>query len=179
MNERNRFTHFGFAIVLTVLQSMSPSLSVAEQIDFSLPNLDGTTFIFQEEVKDRQLVLFDFWATWCEPCLKSLPAMEKIAADYAERGVTVYTVNADVPEDHDKIRPFMEKHKLELPVLLDSTFQLMRGLQMSGVPSTAIFSAEGLLHKEQGYGAGSDKTQRHRLDDLLTRFGPQSSVPVK
>ena len=161
---------------------MSPSLSVAEQIDFFLPNLDGSTFIFREEVKNRQLVLFDFWATWCGPCVKSLPAMERIAADYAERGVTIYTVNAvnaDVPDDHDKIRPFMEKHKLELPVLLDSTFQLMRGLQMSGVPSTAIFSAEGLLHKEQGYGAGSDAAQRRRLDELLIRFGPQSSVPVE
>ena len=42
---------------------MSPSLSVAEQIDFFLPNLDGSTFIFREEVKNRQLVLFDFWAT--------------------------------------------------------------------------------------------------------------------
>ena len=175
MNGRNQRQRFQLATTLAFVLA-SRSLS-AEQLNFSLPNLDGTTFTFQDETKDGQLVLFDFWATWCSPCLKSLPAIEKIAADYAERGLKVYTVNVDAPENHFKIPHFVEKHKLGLPVLLDSTFQLLRRLHLSGVPSTAVFTAEGLLHKEQGYGSGSDRALRRRLDELLILSGSQPPDP--
>ena len=178
MNGRNQRQRFRLATTLALVLAIPPSRSLsAEPLNFSLPNLDGTTFVFQDETKDGQLVLFDFWATWCGPCLKSLPAIEKIAAEYAERGLKVYTVNVDSPENHGKIPRFIEKHKLGLPVLLDSTLEMPRRLQLSGVPSTAVFKADSLLHREQGYGSGSDRALRRKLDKLLALFGPQAPDP--
>ena len=164
-----------FLLIPATLVAAVP-LAVQEPPSFSLPRLDGSIFSLKEEVADRQLVLLDFWATWCTPCVKSLPEIERIAADYAERGLTVYTVNADKPEHHEKIRPFLKRHEIELPVLLDSTFPLLRALQFNGVPATVIFSAEGVLHKEMGYGAASDQMTRRRLDALLEQHGPRSSA---
>ena len=73
---------FALAITLTV----APPTGADEALQFVLPDLDGRQFSLTEELGKGPLVI-GFWATWCKPCVKELPQLQKIAADYEERGV--------------------------------------------------------------------------------------------
>ena len=64
-----------------------------------------------------QVVVIDAWATWCEPCLRSLPLLQALRRDYSQRGVRVYAVSVD--EDRAQIPTFLAAARVQLPVLLD------------------------------------------------------------
>ena len=70
------------------------------------------------EHKSKNIVILDFWATWCGPCVRAMPITDKIAKQYASKGVVLYAVNQK--EDAKTVRGFLSKHKLKLNVLLDS-----------------------------------------------------------
>ena len=132
-----------------------------------LENLDGTTFSLQEALK-KGPVVFDFWATWCKPCIKGLPKIQVLATEYAERGVQVLTINIDGPRSLPKVRPFMRRHKLDLPVLLDQTNEVLKLFHLAGVPATLVIAADGeVFYKHQGYRPGDEKKLKAKLDELL------------
>jgi len=139
----------------------------AQELQFVLPDLEGGSFSLQEELA-RGPVVLDFWATWCKPCIKSLPKLEEVARQYQERGVRVYTINVDGPRNLAKIRPFLQRHRVRLPVLLDKTNQVMKQFQLSAMPATLVLSAqEGVVYSHQGYRPGDEEKLRAALDALL------------
>ena len=160
------------AILICALLLRGPAAAESSH-QITLPSLDGGDFSLTEETRAGELVLFDFWATWCKPCIKSMPKVQKIARDYEGRGLKVFTVSVDSPRNRAKIRPFMKRHQLDLPVLLDDTYELMRQLHFTGVPATAILSQSEVLYRGMGYGAGSEQMLRRKIDELLKANGPK------
>ena len=65
-----------------------------------------------------KVVLFDFWATWCDPCREELPALVKLAAKYRARGLVLITVSADSPESEAAARRFLEKNGVAPPAYI-------------------------------------------------------------
>lgn len=144
--------------------------------DFVLPRLDGGRFNAAEARAAGPLVI-DFWATWCKPCIKSLAQMQTLSQHYAERGVQVYIVNIDGPRNRAKIRPFLKKHRIDLPVLLDDTNELMGRLHFLGPPSTVFIDTAGrIAYSHQGYRPGDEKHWYAALDSLLP---PPAAPTVK
>ena len=154
---------------------LSAEAPAAPKSQFTLPALDGERFSLREALAEGPVVL-DFWATWCKPCIKSLPALQKIAREFAERGVGVYTVNVDGPRNQPKVRPFLKRHRLELPVLLDHSRGVMKQFQLSGMPATIVFSTDGeVAYKHFGYKPGDETRLRQELTKLLEGAEPDST----
>ena len=154
-----------FALATCLLLVGSARAEKAPQL--VLENLDGSTFSLVEALK-KGPVVFDFWATWCKPCIKSLPKLQSLAEKYAERDVQVLTINVDGPRNLPKVRPFMQRHKLTLPVLLDKTNEVLKQFHLAGVPATLIIAADGTVwYKHQGYRPGDEKKLKAKLDELL------------
>lgn len=86
---------------------------------FSLKTPTGET-VTLESLKGK-LVLVDFWATWCVPCVKAMPEIQKLHAQYAAKGFTVVGISID-EEGAKKVSPFLAKSKVKFtyPILLDS-----------------------------------------------------------
>ena len=143
-------------------------LAVAEKApQLVLENIDGTTFSL-DEARKKGPVVFDFWATWCKPCIKGLPKIQALSKKYAEHGVQVLTINIDGPRNLPKVRPFMQRHNLELPVLLDHTNEILKQFHLAGVPATLIIASDGeVFYKHTDYRAGDEKNLRAKLDELL------------
>lgn len=112
-----------------------------------------------------QVVLVDFWASWCTPCRTSFPWLQQIAQRYAGQGLTVITVNVD--EERPQAERFLQELSISLPVIYDPQGQIASHYQLQTMPTTIIFDRQGRLHtRHHGFFASripAYETTLHRL----------------
>lgn len=109
-----------------------------------LPDLSGTPRDWTAH-QGRILVL-NFWATWCVPCVEELPMLEEIGRTWGPRGVDVVLVSADGPGREAEVRRFVETHGLRSEVRTGATTEDMEALGLgSALPATALFDRDGYV----------------------------------
>jgi thiol-disulfide isomerase/thioredoxin/outer membrane lipoprotein-sorting protein len=97
------------------------------------------------------VVVLDFWATWCGPCVGSLPHLDKLYQDKKADGVKVFAVNQR--EDKELVAGFMKSKNLSVPVLLDSEGKAGDEYKANAIPETVVVGKDGVV-KEVFIGAG-------------------------
>jgi peroxiredoxin len=110
--------------------------------DFALSTLEGRPVRLREF--RGKLVLVNFWATWCAPCLHEMPSMEQLYQTFKQTEFVLLAVSMD-RQGEGVARPFVDKLKLTFPVLLDSTLEVSRQYSVRGLPTTYLIDPEGLL----------------------------------
>jgi len=88
-----------------------------------------------------EVVVVNFWATWCRPCLRELPALGRLHAEIASRGGRVVAVAIDT--DARKVQRFAAAHELTVPVVHDGPAGLVRQLDLKAVPLTLVLDRHG------------------------------------
>jgi cytochrome c biogenesis protein CcmG/thiol:disulfide interchange protein DsbE len=113
-----------------------------------------------------QVVVIDAWATWCAPCVRSLPQLQALRRDYAQRGVRVYAVSVD--EDRAQIPTFLAAARVQLQVLLDpGGFVLEDKLKLKQMPTTWVVDRTGhVRHTQESFDGNLDDI-RAQVDALL------------
>ncbi len=121
----------------------------------SLTTLDGKDVKLADQ--KGNVVVLDFWATWCPPCRESLPHVQKISADkdLAAKGLVVWTVNDR--ETSDVIEKFQKDNSFTFTVLLDSNGSTLQSYLVQGIPTTVIVGRDGTV-KNVFVGFGGDST---------------------
>ena len=116
---------------------------------------DGKRSLFSE-YKGKVLIL-DFYATWCEPCRRSVPHLVGLQKKYAEEGFTVVGLNVGGEEDHPKIAKFAKELGINYPLAIpDDELALFLLGDDDGIPQTFIFDRQGVLvDRLIGFGASS------------------------
>jgi thiol-disulfide isomerase/thioredoxin len=113
-----------------------------------------------------QVVVIDAWATWCGPCVRSLPQLQRLRSDYASRGVRVYAVSVD--EDRAQIPRFLRSAGVDLPVLLDpGGFVLEDRLKLRQMPTTWVVDPRGRIRFTQESFDGNLDDIRAEVEALL------------
>jgi len=92
-----------------------------------------------------QVVILDFWATWCGPCRASLPHLQELYEAKKGDGVKVFAV--DQQEEKDVVQKFINETKLTVPVLLDTDAQVGQKYYVSGIPQTVVIGKDGKVKK--------------------------------
>ncbi len=110
--------------------------------DFTLEQLDGGTVQLKDYL-GKNIIILDFWATWCGPCRRVIPLVTEVAHKFADQGVLLFAVNQR--ETPEKIRAFLQSQKLTVPVLLDKTGQAGMLYQVVGIPKVVIIGKDGLI----------------------------------
>lgn len=109
---------------------------------FSLPRLDGDGAMSLADLRG-QVVLVNFWATWCKPCEDEMPAMERLYGQLHGRGFELVAISVDeIPAD---VEPFVARMGLSFPVLLDSDQATSRSYQTMGYPESLLLDREGTI----------------------------------
>ena len=110
--------------------------------DFSLRNLKGN---YQSlDSFSGQVVVLNFWATWCVPCRVEMPSFEKLYRRYRSEGVTVLTVTLDKKSEKN-IKSFVEEYELSFPVLLDEEGKVERLYPSMTIPFTYVIDRKGRI----------------------------------
>jgi thiol-disulfide isomerase/thioredoxin len=113
-----------------------------------------------------QVMVIDAWATWCAPCVRSLPLLQTLRRDYAKKGVRVYAVSVD--EDRSQIPTFLAAARVQLPVLLDpGGFVLEEKLKLKQMPTTWVVDRTGHVRYTQELADGNLDEVRAQLDSVL------------
>jgi len=146
----------------------SSSLTVGTKApDFRLKNLEGDEVTLYEMLKEGP-VLLDFWALWCKPCLKALPATDKISKEYGDEGVTVVTINTDSPRSTAKVRSYVKSHGYQFQVLLDPNMETRRLYRYRSIPQLFLIASDGTIaFSKIGYAPGQERRIVEQIDQLL------------
>lgn len=141
---------------------------------FQLPGLDG-----QEVASTRwvgKILVLNFWATWCPPCLRELPLFDALQSTRAEAGLQVIGIAIDNQGD---VENFLAEHPVSFPILLGDTdaIELSRrlGNRVQGLPFTAIFDPRGRrVYAHSGEVTRAALTEQ--LDPLLVLFNRERTT---
>ena len=109
---------------------------------FSLVDMAGNTVDLASH-RGKDVVVLDFWASWCPACRKGLPVLDKVAQHFAGQPVAIYGVN--IREGAALVAEFAKQNKLTLPLLLDDTGQVADSYGVSGIPQTVIIDRDGIV----------------------------------
>jgi thiol-disulfide isomerase/thioredoxin len=129
-----------------------------------------------------KVVLIDFWATWCVPCMEQMPEIKRLYAQYRDQGLEVIGVTDDIPpRDPANPRPvektpamlqaFLEKEGMPWPQIWDQTSSVERRgpkellvlFGVSELPTTLLVDRQGRLHSVEGHGGGKLEAAIRRL----------------
>lgn len=114
--------------------------------DFAVKTLAGES-VSLTSFKGKA-VLLDFWATWCAPCLATMPELQKLHERYAGKGLVVLGVSID-EKGAKAVKPFMEKRKLSYAIALDSSDKpAWKSYRVKGIPMLFLIDREGVIVKQ-------------------------------
>jgi thiol-disulfide isomerase/thioredoxin len=129
--------------------------------DFEIDLLDGGKLKLSE-LKDKKIVVLDFWATWCPPCRKALPILIEVTAALKDKDVAFYAVN--LREDADKVKKFLEAQKLQCSVAFDKDGAVAKAYGVKGIPQSVIVGKDGTV---QAVHVGYAPDLKEKLDKEL------------
>ncbi len=111
--------------------------------DFTVKTLDGEDFTLSESLKNHDLVLINFWATWCGPCRMEFPFLQDAWQQYADR-IDVIALSVEETDTVKKLQRFAEQNGLSFRIGRDETgiFSRMRG---NAIPTTLIVDRDGKI----------------------------------
>ncbi len=133
---------------------------------FSLKNLEGKSVSLADH-KNKDVVVIDFWATWCGPCRMTMPLIAELAQTYKDKNVHVYALN--LRENKAKVESFLKQKGLDLNVILDETGSVGKDYVADAIPQTVVIGQDGRV---QSVHIGVDPNLKAKLeadiDTLLT-----------
>ena len=147
----------GDASALGALDSRSPEVGEPAP-QFALRDADGQVVHLSD--LQGQVVWINFWASWCGPCRRELPDIQRLAAEFEGRGLVVLTLNQG--ESGKKATDFWEELGLELPILLDSDEDVSNQYRLIGLPNNYFIDEDGILRAFQ-HGFLTEGQMRERL----------------
>jgi peroxiredoxin len=136
----------------TPARRAEPSLGDARAPDFELRALDGGNVRLADHF-GKNVVLIDFWATYCQPCLVALPHLDELYRKYKGRGFVVLAVAIDEAALGSRVRVEASKLRLSFPVLLDPETEVVaRYNPKSTAPYSVLVGRDGrIVSRREGY----------------------------
>lgn len=126
-------------------KSNAPPAAPEEAPELALNDLSGARQNLAS-YRDKNIVVLNFWATWCVPCRAEMPMLVELQKKYAARGVQVIGASADDSDKQKEVEKFARKMKLNFPVWTGATTDDMRRFKLgTGLPATAIIDRNGQL----------------------------------
>jgi peroxiredoxin len=148
---------------------LSPPLSAQEgqaAPDFTLQDLEGQTYTLSE-LKGK-VVLLDFWASWCQPCLHAIPALNRLSSKFQEEDFLLLGINVDRSKSTNALKRFVEEYEISYPVLADKRGKVAGRYRAFVLPLSYLIDKKGKIAERMvGYNLSLEEELEGRIDSLL------------
>ncbi|MFI5202612.1 MAG: peroxiredoxin family protein [Candidatus Kapaibacterium sp.] len=131
---------------------MSPAAARAEQApgtlegkpapDFALTDINGSLHHLSDY--RGKVVMLNFWATWCPPCVKEIPEYADLQTEYGAQGIQFLGIALD-DEGLARVKPWIDKHPVPYPIMLPDTKVAAAYGDMASIPVTFIIDRKGII----------------------------------
>ncbi len=172
MCRRNRLLMY--LLLGAVAAMIFPLVACAEfKVDDTLPDL--ATFHLEGKLPEKlrgQVILLDFWASWCGPCKRSFPAMEALRQKYKDQGITILAISVD--EKQENMDRFVKETGVTFPILRDAQKKLASTADVHAMPTSFLIDRAGKIRFIHT-GFDPDKTPgqyAEEIDRLLKENAP-------
>ena len=132
--------------------------------DFSLPDQSGRSVSLKD--LSGQVVLINFWASWCGPCREEMPLLNELQERYAPLGFTLLGIN--VEEDASAAKGFLTETPVGFPILFDADNEVSKSYDVIAMPSTVIVGRDGTIrYIHHGYEAGDENVYQDQIRQAI------------
>lgn len=111
--------------------------------DFAFETLDGKAARLSDYA--GKVIVLNFWATWCVPCLMEMPTLEALHKQYKDQGVVILAMN--VSDTAADVSTYAKKYGLTFPIVRDSKLTGARAYRVESIPVTVFFDRQGRVHR--------------------------------
>jgi len=132
--------------------------------DFALRSMKGPSMRLSEHL--GEVVIINFWATWCGPCRQEMPLLDELYGKYQRAGLVMLSVNID--ENAAPAIEMVQTLRISYPVLFDTRKEVSRAYDVSAMPVTVLVDRAGVVrYVSEGYKPGYEKRYTEKLRELL------------
>jgi peroxiredoxin len=151
-----------------------PPLQVGETApDFTLSALRGKRVALAE--LKGQVVLLDFWGSWCAPCRAALPDLRELTAELAGQPFTLVSITSE--RDRVMLRDFVASHDMTWPQAWDEWGKVSKDYRVGSIPLYVLVGPDGrILHLQRGWRGGAGKLLRQKIRAALPAAGTQPAT---
>jgi len=153
-------------LIFVVIIILSINVFASEKLpDFSLQDLNGKQVKISDFIGE-QPVIIDFWATWCAPCLKELPKLDKMQKQFGD-SLLVIAISTDKPRKKNEVKKHIKSQKFKFTTLLDTRGEARKLLNIKNIPFTLLIDKNGeIVYDHLGYNTGDEKHLEEQLMKL-------------
>ena len=150
----NKLSRLVLVLLIATLGVSSHAVGIRQQApDFTLKSLEGSNLRLEEY--RGQVVLINFWASWCGPCRQEMPLLDRLHHRYEDAGFAVLGVN--VEGDVTPAQKVVDKTKVTFPVLIDEQQKVSELYSLEAMPSTVVIDRDGVVrYIHRGYKPGDE-----------------------
>ncbi|MEL7298339.1 MAG: TlpA disulfide reductase family protein [Pseudomonadota bacterium] len=161
---RRRFGALMAGVMLAFGAVASTGLSGQQAPDFALKNAAGDNVRLTDLRGD--VVMINFWATWCGPCRQEMPLLDEMHARYSRVGFSLLGVNID--DDPKRAIDMIDSLGVSFPVVFDSDKSVSEQYDVSAMPVTILLDREGVVrHVHYGYKPGYEDIYVQQIRELI------------
>jgi len=155
-------------VAITLLLPAAVPAVAQEMGDFTLETLDGEFFTLSDHLGEK-VILLTFFTTYCKPCMKEHPHLQRFWKKYGDEGLLVFAINSDEPGGIGEVRSWVRRYRLTFPVLLDGDFAITRQYDPDeSFPLTMLIGRDKVIrHIYQGYNPGDERELEKDIIELL------------
>ena len=159
---------FKGVVLAAVFASAAFATSSSPAPAFKLPGRGGKTIDLSQF--KGQVVMINFWASWCGPCRQEMPILEKLHAKYKPMGFTMIGIN--VEPDSTLAAGWLKSTPVTFPILFDTRSEVSKLYSVAGMPSTVIIDRKGNLRwLHRGYKPGDENEYMNEIRALVMERG--------
>ncbi len=152
--------------VVALLASLGARADISEGAapDFTLKSSSGKNLRLSEF--RGEVVMINFWASWCGPCRQEMPLLEELYNEYQPLGFTILGVN--VEEDSSQAKQMLKDIPVNFPVLFDNESEVSKLYKVVAMPSTVLVDRDGnVRYLHQGYKPGYEEAYQQQVRALI------------
>jgi peroxiredoxin len=138
--------------------------------DFELPTLKGDSVRLSDHL-GKDVILIDFWATFCDPCLTAMPHLDELYKKHKDKGFVVLGISIDGPDSIAEVKTTVSKLDVSFPILLDAETRVVAlyNPKTSAPYSVLIGRDGGILTKKEGYTTGDSGAVDRDVEAALAK----------